>query len=153
MPEQRFCQYPMQFSGGMRQRIMIAMVLAAEPDVLIADEATTALDVTTQAQILELIRDLSKRTMFTVVIVTHNLGLIARYADEFMSSNGGQSSNQVTNIRYLSIHPIHTRAGFSMRFPRLGRQQSPDACCLLRACPQTRRNCPLLSILRPLSVS
>ncbi len=88
-PETRYNEYPMQFSGGMRQRIMIAMVLAAEPEVLIADEATTALDVTTQAQILELIKDLAVTRNLTVVIVTHNLGLIARYADRIYVMYGG----------------------------------------------------------------
>ena len=77
----RYGEYPMQFSGGMRQRIMIAMVLASKPDVLIADEATTALDVTTQAILLELIRDLSVHTGISVIIVTHNLGIVARYAE------------------------------------------------------------------------
>ena len=71
--EERYKSYPQQFSGGMRQRIMIAMALASEPDVLIADEATTALDVTTQAQLLEMIRDLAKNTHTSVIIVTHNL--------------------------------------------------------------------------------
>ena len=80
-PEMRYTQYPSEFSGGMRQRIMIAMVLAAKPEVLVADEATTALDVTTQAQILELIQDLAKSEGVSVIIVTHNLGLVARYAD------------------------------------------------------------------------
>ena len=88
-PEVRFNQYPNEFSGGMRQRIMIAMVLAAKPEVLIADEATTALDVTTQAQILELIRDLAKNENVSVIIVTHNLGLVARYADRIYVMYGG----------------------------------------------------------------
>ncbi|MBQ6527289.1 MAG: ABC transporter ATP-binding protein, partial [Clostridia bacterium] len=88
-PEMRFNQYPAEFSGGMRQRIMIAMVLAARPDVLIADEATTALDVTTQAQILELIQSLSRTEHVSVVIVTHNLGLVARYADRIYVMYGG----------------------------------------------------------------
>ena len=78
--EERFSCYPQQFSGGMRQRIMIAMVLAARPDILIADEATTALDVTTQAQLLDMIRNLAIETGIAVVIVTHNLGVVARYA-------------------------------------------------------------------------
>lgn len=88
-PEMRYNQYPAEFSGGMRQRIMIAMVLAAKPDVLIADEATTALDVTTQAQILELIQNLSKTENVSVIIVTHNLGLVARYADRIYVMYGG----------------------------------------------------------------
>lgn len=79
--EQRYDYYPQQFSGGMRQRIMIAMAMAPNPSVLVADEATTALDVTTQAQLLEMIRDIAKKTNTAVIIVTHNLGIIARYAE------------------------------------------------------------------------
>lgn len=79
--EFRVNDYPHQFSGGMRQRIMIAMVLAIKPKVLIADEATTALDVTTQAQILEMLRDIVKSMNMSLILVTHNLGVVARYAE------------------------------------------------------------------------
>ena len=79
--EQRFDDYPQQFSGGMRQRIMIAMAMSANPDILIADEATTALDVTTQAQILEIIRNIAKETDTAVIMVTHNLGIVARFEE------------------------------------------------------------------------
>lgn len=117
--EERFGQYPMQFSGGMRQRIMIAMVLAAEPDVLVADEATTALDVTTQAQILELIRDLAKKENVTVVIVTHNLGLIARYADRIYVMYSGNIVESGEKYEMFE-HPSHpyTR-GLLNAVPRL----------------------------------
>ena len=79
--ESRYGQYPHQFSGGMCQRIMIAMALSCEPKILIADEATTALDVTIQAQILDLLSEIAHKTGISVLIITHNLGIIARYAD------------------------------------------------------------------------
>lgn len=118
-PEIRYNQYPLEFSGGMRQRIMIAMVLAAKPEVLIADEATTALDVTTQAQILELIQRLAKEEDVSVIIVTHNLGLVARYADRIYVMYGGnivESGDKYTLFENPS-HP-YTR-GLLAAVPRL----------------------------------
>ena len=79
--ERRLQQYPHQLSGGMRQRVMIAIGLACNPKLIIADEPTTALDVTIQAQILELMKDLSRRLNIALIIITHNLGVVARYAD------------------------------------------------------------------------
>ena len=80
-PGRRLTQYPHHFSGGMRQRMMIAMALACNPSLILADEPTTALDVTIQAQILELMRDLARRLGVAMLIITHNLGVVARYAD------------------------------------------------------------------------
>lgn len=89
-PEKRMKQYPYELSGGMRQRVMIAMALACEPDILIADEPTTALDVTIQAQILELMQSLQKKLGMAIIMVTHDLGVIAEMCDEIVVMYGGR---------------------------------------------------------------
>ena len=89
-PEARFDDYPFQYSGGMRQRVMIAMALACEPDILIADEPTTALDVTIQAQILELMQSLQEKLGMAIIMVTHDLGVIASMCDEIIVMYGGR---------------------------------------------------------------
>ena len=88
-PEKRLSQYPYELSGGMRQRVMIAMALACEPDILIADEPTTALDVTIQAQILELMQDLQKKLGMAIIMITHDLGVIASLCDEVIVMYAG----------------------------------------------------------------
>ena len=88
--KRRIKDYPHQFSGGQRQRIMIAMALSCEPSLLIADEPTTSLDVTIQAQILELIKELSRNLGLSVLLITHNLGIVARYADNIAVMNKGK---------------------------------------------------------------
>ena len=89
-PEKRLKQYPYELSGGMRQRVMIAMALACEPDILIAEEPTTALDVTIQAQILELMQSLQKKLGMAIIMVTHDLGVIAEMCDEIVVMYGGR---------------------------------------------------------------
>lgn len=117
--EQRFDYYPQQFSGGMRQRIMIAMAMSSEPTVLVADEATTALDVTTQAQLLEMIRDIAKKTNTAVIIVTHNLGIVARFAERIYVMYSG-SVVEMTDTKRLFANPEHPYTRALLRaIPRL----------------------------------
>lgn len=95
-PEKRFNQYPYELSGGMRQRVMIAMALSCEPDILIADEPTTALDVTIQAQILELMKDLQKKLGMAIILITHDLGVVAQMCDEVIVMYAGSICEQGT---------------------------------------------------------
>ena len=95
-PEKRMGQYPFEFSGGMRQRIMIAMALACEPDILIADEPTTALDVTIQAQILELMKSLQEELGMAIIMITHDLGVVAQMCDEVIVMYAGSICEQGT---------------------------------------------------------
>ncbi len=105
-PEKRVKQYPHELSGGMRQRVMIAMALACEPDILIADEPTTALDVTIQAQILELMQELQKKLGMAIIMVTHDLGVIASMCDEIIVMYGGRVCERGTadDIFYSPAH-------------------------------------------------
>ena len=95
-PEKRMKQYPFEFSGGMRQRVMIAMALACEPDILIADEPTTALDVTIQAQILDLMKSLQKELGMAIIMITHDLGVVAQMCDEVIVMYAGSICEQGT---------------------------------------------------------
>jgi len=123
-PGQRVDDYPHQFSGGMRQRAMIAMALSCDPDLLIADEPTTALDVTVQAQILDLIRDLQQEFNSAVIIITHDLGVVAELADDILVMYAGRC------VEYASANEIFTEPrhpytwGLLGSMPRLDRERT-----------------------------
>ncbi|HET9488727.1 MAG TPA: ABC transporter ATP-binding protein [Methylomirabilota bacterium] len=115
----RLRQYPHQFSGGMRQRIMIAMALACNPALILADEPTTALDVTIQAQILELMKELSRRLGVAMLVITHNLGVVARYADRVNVMYAGRIIERAS-ARELYANPRHPYTlGLLRSVPRL----------------------------------
>ena len=119
-PAKRMKQYPFEHSGGMRQRIMIAMALACEPDILIADEPTTALDVTIQAQILELIQSLQKKMGMAVILVTHDLGVIADMCDNIVVMYGGRICERGT-AREIFYNPKHEYTkGLLRSIPNVG---------------------------------
>ena len=103
---ERVNAYPHEFSGGMRQRVMIAMAIALDPDVLIADEPTTALDVTVQAQIMELLADLQQQTGMGLILITHDLGVVAEVADR-VSVMYAAEIVETADIRELYKHPYH----------------------------------------------
>ena len=118
-PEQRIRQYPHQFSGGMRQRVMIAMALSCNPRLIIADEPTTALDVTIQAQILELMKSLTTEFGVALIVITHNLGVVARYADRVNIMYAGKiiERGSATEIYANPRHPY--TVGLLKSVPRL----------------------------------
>ena len=156
-PANRINAYPHQFSGGMRQRIMIAMALSCNPKILIADEPTTALDVTTQAQILKLIRDLVKKFRTSLIIVTHNLGLIARYAQRIYVMYAGKiiEEGATKDIFAKPRHPY--TQGLLRCVPRLDEEEGrklvpieglppnlinmPPTCAFLPRCPCKIEDC------------
>ena len=120
-PKRRLAQYPHHLSGGMRQRVMIAMALCCEPELIIADEPTTALDVTIQAQILELMRGLARRLGVALIIITHNLGVVARYADRVNVMYAGKiiEKGSALDIYHNPRHPY--TLGLLHSVPRLDR--------------------------------
>jgi len=105
-PEKVMKKYPHQLSGGMRQRVMISMSLSCEPDILIADEPTTALDVTVQAQILDLIKNLQVQSGMSVILITHDLGVIAENCDDVVVMYAGRIAEKA-EVRQLFKHPCH----------------------------------------------
>jgi oligopeptide transport system ATP-binding protein len=139
-PLRCFNSYPHQFSGGMRQRIMIAMALLSQPDVLIADEPTTALDVTVQAQIVALLRQLQQEHGTSIIMVTHDLGLVASLSDQVMVMYGGRVMEhaQADDIFYNTRHP-YTRALLES-VPRL--EHADDALLAIPGMPPSLRNMP-----------
>jgi peptide/nickel transport system ATP-binding protein len=122
-PKKRIDQYPHEFSGGMRQRAMIAMALANDPSLLIADEPTTALDVTVQAQILDLMRDLQREFGSAIIMITHDLGVVAEMADEILVMYGGKAveHGNVDDVFYRPEMPYTW--GLLTSMPRLDRQR------------------------------
>jgi peptide/nickel transport system ATP-binding protein len=124
-PEQRIQEYPHQLSGGMRQRVMIAMALACRPKLLIADEPTTALDVTIQAQILELLEGLRHETGMAVILITHDLGVIARLAERVIVMYAGRVAEEAP-VKRLFTAPGHPyTAGLLRSVPRLADEGGP----------------------------
>ena len=150
-PESRVDAYPHELSGGMRQRVMIAMALAGDPALLIADEPTTALDVTIQAQILDLIRDLQRRLGTAVLLITHDLGVVAETADHVMVMYAGQIVEEAP-VEMLFNDPQHPYTlGLMASIPRLDEERSrlstiegsvPHPFHLPRGCRFSAR-CPL----------
>ncbi len=147
-PDIRYKQYPHQFSGGMRQRIVIAMALICEPDILIADEPTTALDVTIQAQILDLFRKIQKQTGVSIILITHDLGVVAQVADRIAVMYAGKiaETGGRRDIFYQARHP-YTK-GLLQSVPRLDREEGdlvpipgtpPDLFAPPKGCPFTAR--------------
>jgi oligopeptide/dipeptide ABC transporter ATP-binding protein len=123
LPAQRVDEYPHQMSGGMRQRVMIAMALACHPAVLIADEPTTALDVTIQAQILELLRRLQREMGMAVILITHDLGVVAETADHVAVMYAGRVV-EYCDVRSAFRRPLHPyTAGLQASLPKLGATQ------------------------------
>ena len=155
-PEKRVNQYPHELSGGMRQRVMIAMALACEPDILIADEPTTALDVTIQAQILELMQSLQEKLGMAIIMVTHDLGVIASMCDEIIVMYGGRVCERGTAdaIFYSPAHEytkgllrsIPTKTNSKTRLVPIGGTpinmlNMPDGCAFCPRCDAAMKIC------------
>ncbi|MFQ2189503.1 ABC transporter ATP-binding protein [Aeromonas jandaei] len=156
-PERRFAVYPHNLSGGMRQRVMIAMALACEPDLLICDEPTTALDVTIQAQILDLMKGLQAETGMAIIFITHDLGVVAELCDEVVVMYAGRAVEQA-DVYTLFANPRHPYThGLLGAIPRLDGQpkqllntirgqvpalhEMPAGCRFANRCPHASERC------------
>mgnify|MGYP001551890038 FL=1 len=158
-PERRAREYPHQLSGGMRQRVMIAMALACNPSLMIADEPTTALDVTIQAQIMDLMNDLKKDIGAAIMLITHDLGVVAEMAQRVVVMYTGQVVEQA-GVEELFARPKHPYTmGLMSSIPNLGRPvpevrmlptipgvvpsllDLPEGCNFSKRCPQTMDRC------------
>jgi len=167
--ERRIDDYPHQFSGGMRQRVMVAMAISCNPKIIIADEATTALDATTQLQLLELLRDMVKRLGTALVIVTHNLGVVARYAQRVYVMYAGRIVEH-GSVDQILLNPKHPYTlGLLQCVPRPGLRgeklvpiggtppdliDMPPTCAFLPRCRQKQAVCqqqpwPQLQMVEP----
>jgi oligopeptide/dipeptide ABC transporter ATP-binding protein len=172
-PGERYKNYPHQLSGGMRQRAMIAMALSCDPTFLIADEPTTALDVTIQAQILELIQKLQQKFNMTVQFITHDLGVISEISDRVMVMYGGHTC-EIAETQELFSHPRHpytaalvtSRPKFGQRVSRLktiegsvpAPHEYPPGCPFTNRCPRATEECravkpPLVELSKGHSVA
>jgi oligopeptide/dipeptide ABC transporter ATP-binding protein len=156
-PEARARQYPFEFSGGMLQRAMIAMAIACEPDVLIADEPTTALDVTIQAQILDLLRALQRTNGMAIVLITHDLGVVARMADDVAVMYAGEivEYGSADDVFYHAAHPYTAGLRAAMPTAATSREAGlkpiegappdlfapPQGCSYFARCPYAMRIC------------
>ncbi|MDX9701295.1 MAG: ABC transporter ATP-binding protein [Hydrogenophaga sp.] len=155
--QSRLSVYPHQFSGGMRQRSMIAMALACQPKLIIADEPTTALDVTVQAQILDLLKDLTQKAQTSMILITHDMGVVARYADRVAVMYGGRIVEQGP-AREIFNRPAHPYTqGLLASIPRIDSDPSkplpaiegmppdlsalPVGCAFAPRCPKATREC------------
>lgn len=156
-PAQRAREYPHQFSGGMRQRAMIAMAIALKPDLLIADEPTTALDVTVQAQIMDLLEDLRRETGMALILITHDIGVVAETADRVAVMYAGRIV-ETGPIQDILMHPVHPYTqGLLHSMPQTQRRgeplepifgsppnlaQIPPGCAFHPRCPEADDTCP-----------
>ncbi|MFS8112279.1 ABC transporter ATP-binding protein [Rhizobium jaguaris] len=165
-PETRYHQYPHNLSGGMRQRVMIAMALACDPELLIADEPTTALDVTIQAQVLELMRELQQKTGTAIILITHDLGVVAESCDDVIVMYAGQVVEQCS-VEQLFTFPQHPyTVGLLGSLPRLDERRErlvaitgtvpdmanpPSGCRFQARCPFRVEKCAEMPALMEIS--